>query len=81
MTKPRYINTTHAVIGFVVFLTFGFVWTSLHEQAPFTIYMEGLTMGLFMITGKRLAQRWQGKGKGFANGDQPEKDTDEIPVR
>jgi hypothetical protein len=81
MNKPRYVNTTYAAIGFVVFLTFGFVWSSMHSEAPFTAYMEGLVLALFFITGKRLAQKWQGKDKGFTNVDQPKQDTEEIPIR
>jgi hypothetical protein len=64
-SKSVYVNTTIASAAFVLFLTFGFIWASLHDSAPFTAYMEGLVLALFFITGKRLAQKWQGKTKSF----------------
>ena len=67
MSKPIFVNTTIASIGFVILLTFGFIWTTFYKDAPFTAYMEGLILALGFITGKRLWQKWQGNKGGFQN--------------
>ncbi len=74
-SKSVYVNTTVASIGFTVFLTFGFIWSSFYKEAPFTIYMEGLVIALGLITGKRLAQKWSGKKTGFRTDAQQESKT------
>ncbi len=63
--KAFYVSTTWASIAFAVLLTFGFIWTSTHKEAPFTTYMEGLLLALGVITGKRLFQTWSGKHAKF----------------
>jgi hypothetical protein len=68
--KSIYVNTARASLVFVFFLTSGFIWTSFYPEAPFTAYMEGLCVALGLITGKRLAQKWQGKDRGF-KGEKP----------
>lgn len=73
MSKLSYVNTAVASAGFIVFLTFGFIWTTFHKDAPFTAYMEGLVLALGFITGKRLWQKWQGTKGGFhSNGEEKE---------
>jgi hypothetical protein len=83
--KSLYVNTTIASVVFVVFLTFGFIWTSFYKEAPFTAYMEGLILALGFITGKRLWQKWQGQTKTFKSDAQDPKETDEscndIPIK
>jgi hypothetical protein len=63
--KRAYVNTVRASLVFVFFLTAGYIWACFYPEAPFTAYMEGLAIALGLITGKRLAQKWQGKTKGF----------------
>jgi hypothetical protein len=63
--KSIYANTTRASLAFVFFLTAGYIWACFYPAAPFTAYMEGLCIALGLMTGKRLAQKWQGKVKGF----------------
>jgi len=63
--KSVYVNTARASLVFVCFLTSGFIWTTFYPDAPYALYMEGLIIALGLITGKRLAQKWQGKVKGF----------------
>ncbi len=77
----RYVNTTKACAIFAFLLTGGFIWATFHKEAPFIAYMEGLVIGLSAIIGKRLAQKWQGKKRGFTNGAKPDKDNDDIPIR
>ncbi len=83
--RETYVNTTIASLAFILLLTFGFVWTTYHPQAPFGIYTEGLVLAFGVVTGKRLWQKWQGKGKGFALEPEtkPKKkdEDDEIPWR
>jgi hypothetical protein len=55
--NKKILRTTWSVVGYAILLTFGFVWTSIHESAPFMLYMEGLGIGLFINVGKRLAQK------------------------
>ncbi len=81
-----YVNSTFAAIAFAVLLTFGFVWTSFHKDAPFTAYMEGLGIALTIVTGKRLWQKWGGKKTGFRTDAQQSAparkiDLDDIPIR
>ncbi len=81
MDNNRYVNSSIACAVFAFLLTFGFVWTSLHKQAPFTAYMEGLSIGLGAVLGKRLWQKYNGKTKSFTNNiySKKKKDSD-IPV-
>jgi hypothetical protein len=72
----RFINTTVASLVFAVLLTFGFIWATIHDSAPFTTYAEGLGAGLLIIVGKRLAQKASffggitENGEGNGNGEE-----------
>ena len=51
------ISTTLAVIIFCVLVTFGFVWTGEHKDAPYTTYADVLLVSFLGVTAKRLAQK------------------------
>jgi hypothetical protein len=53
----RVMRSTFGAIGFVVCITFGFIWTTYNPNAPYSIFTEGLTVGFIAFLGKRLAQK------------------------
>lgn len=78
----KFVNTTIASAAYAFLLTFGFVWTSLHAAAPFSVYAEGLGGGLLIVVGKRLAQKSKVFGGGCEDKDgDGECDEEKLPVR
>lgn len=65
------ISTTWAVIIFSVLVTFGFVWSTYHKEAPFNVYSDTLLFAFLGVTAKRLVQKSEkfgGKSEKNPNG-------------